>query len=208
LCAVAIGVIGDICRALGDNTEAYVQGFMGALLQTLQSTTLNRNVKISVLSCFGDIALAIGAKFEPFLEHTMVVLGQAGELTADENDYDMIDYVQSLREGIVEAYIGIVTALKSGSQGHAIQPYVPAMIDLIRRSLSDDERTESLVKLAVGLLGDLADAFRSGELRELLIQEWVLNALKIKGRGYSPDTKKTLKWARDMIKIATASPQG
>lgn len=141
LCTVAVGVIGDICRALGDSTETYSQGFMGALLQTLQSTTLNRNVKISVLSCFGDIALAIGAKFEPYLEHTMTVLKQAGELTADEvsilsavllnwhvalggvdvifaqTDYDMIDYVQSLREGIVEAYVGIVTALKSGGKG-------------------------------------------------------------------------------------------
>jgi len=29
----------------------------------------------------------------------------------------MIDYVQQLREGIVEAYVGIVTALKSGGKG-------------------------------------------------------------------------------------------
>lgn len=84
LCTVAVGVIGDICRALGDSTEAYSQGFMGALLQTLQSTTLNRTVKISVLACFGDIALAIGAKFEPYLEHTMGVLKIAGELTAND----------------------------------------------------------------------------------------------------------------------------
>ncbi|KAG8858970.1 karyopherin beta [Tulasnella sp. 330] len=203
LCTVAVGVIGDICRALGDSTEAYSQGFMGALLQTLQSTTLNRTVKISVLACFGDIALAIGAKFEPYLEHTMGVLKIAGELTADDSDYDLIDYVQSLREGIVEAYVGIITALKSGGKGHAIKPYVPSIMELLQRSLTDEERTETLVKLSVGLIGDLADAFRAGELRDSLMQEWILNALKIKGRGYSADTKKTLKWAKEMIKVAT-----
>lgn len=84
LCQVAIGVIGDICRALGDHSAAYAQGFMTTLFQTLQSTTLNRNVKISVLSCFGDIALAIGAGFVPYLDGTVNVLKQAGELTPDE----------------------------------------------------------------------------------------------------------------------------
>ena len=29
----------------------------------------------------------------------------------------MIDYVQGLREGIVEAYVGIVTALKGAGKG-------------------------------------------------------------------------------------------
>lgn len=34
-----------------------------------------------------------------------------------QSDYDLIDYVQSLREGIVEAYVGIITALKTGGKG-------------------------------------------------------------------------------------------
>jgi len=51
---------------------------MSVLLENLQSEVLNRNVKISVLSCFGDIALAVGPGFEPFLDTTMGVLRQAG----------------------------------------------------------------------------------------------------------------------------------
>ncbi|KAG8905172.1 karyopherin beta [Tulasnella sp. 403] len=203
LCTVAIGVIGDICRSLGEQAGVYAPGFMTTLYQTLQSTTLNRNVKISVLSCFGDIALAIGAGFVPFLDTAMGVLKQAGELTADENDYDMIDYVQSLREGIVEAFVGIVTALKSGQRGTMILPWVPTILELLQRALTDEEKTETLVKLSVGLIGDLADTFRGGELREALMQEWVINSWKIKGRGYSADTKKTLKWAKEMVKGAT-----
>jgi len=202
LCQVAIGVIGDVCRALGEQAAAYAQGFMNTLYQTLSSTTLNRNVKVSVLSCFGDIALAIGSEFVPFLDATMSVLKQAGELTADENDYDLIDYVQSLREGIVEAYVGIVTALKSAGKGNVILPYVPSIFDLLQRTLADEDKTEPLVRLSVGLMGDLADTFRGGELREALMQEWVVNSLKIKGRGYSTDTKKTLKWAKEMVKAA------
>lgn len=203
LCTVAVGVIGDICRALGEHAQAYAQGFMTTLFNTLQSQTLNRQVKISVLSCFGDIALAIGPGFVPFLEPTMNVLKQAGDLTADENDYDMIDYIQSLREGIIEAYVGIVTALKAGGKADVVLPYVPSILDLLQRTLTDEDRTEALVKLGVGLIGDLADGYRNGELRQALLQEWILNSFKFKGRGYSPDTKKTLKWAKENVRAAT-----
>ncbi|KAG9014671.1 karyopherin beta [Tulasnella sp. 427] len=203
LCTVAVGVVGDICRALGEHAQAYAQGFMNTLFNTLQSQTLNRQVKISVLSCFGDIALAISSGFVSFLEPTMNVLKQAGDVTADENDFDMIDYIQSLREGIIEAYVGIITALKAGGKADVVLPYVPSILDLLHRTLTDEDRTESLVKLGVGLIGDLADAYRNGEIRDALLQEWILNSFKFKGRGYSPDTKKTLKWAKENVKAAT-----
>ncbi len=75
---VAVGLIGDISRALGEQSAQYAAPFMTVLLENLQSDVLNRNVKISILSCFGDIALAIGPAFEPYLETAMGVLRQAG----------------------------------------------------------------------------------------------------------------------------------
>ena len=80
LCTVAVGIIGDISRALGDQSAQYANPFMTVLLENLQSELLNRNVKISILSCFGDIALAIGPAFEPYLDTTMGVLRQAGSV--------------------------------------------------------------------------------------------------------------------------------
>lgn len=81
LCTVAVGIIGDISRALGEQSAQYASHFMTALLENLQSETLSRNVKIPILSCFGDIALAIGPAFEPYLDTTMNVLRQAGAIT-------------------------------------------------------------------------------------------------------------------------------
>ena len=53
---------------------------MNVLFENLQSDVLNRNVKIPILTVFGDIALAIGPAFEPFLSPAMAVLRQAGSL--------------------------------------------------------------------------------------------------------------------------------
>jgi importin subunit beta-1 len=80
LCSVAVGLIGDISVALGEQAAQYANPFMTVLLENLQSEVLNRNVKISILACFGDIALAIGPAFAPYLETTMGVLRQAGSV--------------------------------------------------------------------------------------------------------------------------------
>ena len=75
--------MGDVCRALGDDVAQYCDGFMNALYENLRNPTVSRSVKIAVLSCFGDIAMAIGGAFEPYLDATMSVLQQAGALAAD-----------------------------------------------------------------------------------------------------------------------------
>ncbi|KAG6861797.1 hypothetical protein C0995_011677 [Termitomyces sp. Mi166 len=191
LCTVAVGIIGDISRALGEQSAPYAESFMTVLLENLQSEVLNRNVKISVLSCFGDIALAIGQLFEPFLETTMAVLKQAGAVEPNPLDYDLVDYVGQLREGILEAYT--VDILLS---------YAQDILNLIQRCLADEERTDSLMRLCYGLLGDLADSFPGGQLKQLLLHPWIASELRSKNR-MPPETKKTMRWAREMVKTAT-----
>ena len=80
LCTVAIGVIGDLSRALGEKTVQYANAFMSVLLENLQSDVLNRNVKVPILSCFADIAMAIGTAFETYLATAVTVLQQAGSI--------------------------------------------------------------------------------------------------------------------------------
>ncbi|KAH8119575.1 armadillo-type protein [Phellopilus nigrolimitatus] len=69
LCTI-IGAIGDISGALGEQSVQYAGPFMSVLLKSLSSKKLSCNVKIPILSCFGDIALAIGPGFKPYLDHT------------------------------------------------------------------------------------------------------------------------------------------
>ncbi|KAI0314478.1 karyopherin Kap95 [Amylostereum chailletii] len=204
LCTVAVGIIGDITRALGDQSAQYADAFVTVLLENLSSEVLNRNVKIAILACFGDIALAIGPAFEPYLDTAMTVLRQASALQPNPLDYDSIDYISTLREGILEAHTGIITGFKNTEKTRVLLPYAPAILDLVREVFADDNGGgENLDKLAFGVIGDLADAFPNGELKQLFLADWVANALGSKAR-YPSDIKKTIRWAREMVKRATA----
>lgn len=79
-------------------------------------------------------------------------------------------------------------------------PYVQNILELVQRCLSDSERTDSSVRLALGLVGDLADSFSDGQIKQLLLQEWLASELRQKGR-MPAETKKTLRWAREVWEL-------
>lgn len=117
LCSMSIGLTSDITRALGVKVQPYCDNLMNCLLNDLRSPTLGNQFKPAILQCFGDIAQAIGGHFETYLEVVGNVLRQAGNVSINsETSYEMLDYVISLREGIMDAWAGIIAALKSSSK--------------------------------------------------------------------------------------------
>lgn len=143
LCAMAIGLVSDITRSLGEKAQPYCDAFMNYLLNnlrvrassassfndtnaTLQSTTLSNQFKPAILQCFGDIAQAIGGHFETYLSVVAQVLQQAATVSAvTDVSYEMLDYVVSLREGIMDAWGGIILALKAANK--SLSPIVEVL---------------------------------------------------------------------------------
>ncbi|KAG0300028.1 karyopherin beta [Dissophora globulifera] len=205
LCSIAVGLIGDICRGLGAASSPYCDQFMQTLWQNLQSPVLHRNVKPAILSCFGDIALAIEGQFGGYLDVTMSVLAQACNLRAGPADYDMIDYVNQLREGIVDAYVGIVQGLKAGERSPLLLPHVPHVFEFLNTVYNDPERSDNVLRSMIGLIGDLADSFPGGEIKQFLLADWISQCLKEgrSSRQNSVTTKEVARWAKEMVKRAT-----
>jgi len=180
---------------------------MTALLQNLQSDVLHRDVKPHILSAFGDIALAIQSKFEPYLTVVMNVLEQATKMRASsEEDYDMIDYVNVLRNGILEAYTGITQGFKMDGKGQILLPYVQSIFEFLHVVALDQNRDEDVTRGAVGLIGDLADAL-GYQVKSFVAQDWIDALLKQAraGRGMTASTKEVSKWTKAIIRQIIAS---
>ena len=159
VCNVAIGVVGDICRALEKQVMPYCDELVHLLLRNLQNPALNRNVKPPILSCFGDIALAIEGGFEKYMQVTMSMLVQASQTTVDTQNPDLVEYLNQLREGIFEAYTGVLQGLRAENKATVFEPYMMGALELIRvcnDGVPQGVTGDSVVHAAVGLIGDLA----------------------------------------------------
>ncbi|GKT42590.1 importin subunit beta-1 [Colletotrichum spaethianum] len=203
LCAMAIGLVSDLTRSLGERSQPYCDNFMNHLLHNLKSTALSNQFKPAILQCFGDIAGAIGGHFETYLSVIAQVLQQAATVNAGpEGPYEMYDYVISLREGIMDAWGGIIGAMKSGNKTPALQQYVPSIFQLLNMIASDMNRSEALMRASMGVIGDLADAYPNGELVDVFRQEWLTALIKETktNREFQPRTIETARWAREQVK--------
>jgi len=202
VCAVAVGVVGDISRALTNKLTPYCDPIVTQLLEDLQHPGLNRSVKPPILSCFGDIALAIGPDFDRYLSVVMSMLHQASKTATatkleDQEDYDLIEYMNQLREGIFEAYTGIIQGLR-GPKVELLLPYVKDVITLIGSVYQDKLRTEEVTRGAVGLVGDLAHSL-GWRVKQQLSSDWILSMLDECASQGNAQTRETAKWAKEVI---------
>lgn len=69
------------------------------------------------------------------------------------NNFEMLDYVVSLREGIMDAWGGIVMAMRSGNKANLLQPYVDSIFQLLQTVFQDANRTEALLRSSMGVVG-------------------------------------------------------
>lgn len=163
VCSVTVGVVGDVCRAIEDKILPYCDGIMTQLLKDLSSNQLHRSVKPPIFSCLGDIALAIGDKFDKYLMYAMPMLQSAADLSARTSaaDDEMIEYTNILRNGILEASSGILQGFKNSPKAQLLIPYAHHILQFLDSIYLEKDMDDLVMKTAIGVLGDLADTLGS-----------------------------------------------
>lgn len=156
VCSVAVGVVGDLCRALEKKILPLCDEIVGALIDILKNPTLNRSVKPPVLSCFGDLALAIEGDYDRYLGASMQMILQAagacGSIATD--DEEIVEYMNLLRESVLEALTGIVQGLGADGKATMLLEFAPQVGGFLATLANDMvTRTESVTTGAVGLIG-------------------------------------------------------
>lgn len=210
VCVAAVGLTGDICRVLRNQIAPFCDEIMTLLLENLSLPALHRSIKPQILSVFGDMALGIGPDFKKYLMVVLQMLQQASTLQVDTNDYDMLDYLNELRESVLEAYTGIIQGLK-GTDRHSnpdielMKPQVPHIIQFLITIAQDPDIPDTITAIMAGLVGDLCGAF--GPALLTFIDNEHINKMLQEGRKSRVSrTKQLSSWATKEIKKLRDQP--
>ncbi|KAF6734972.1 Importin subunit beta-1 [Oryzias melastigma] len=200
VCLAAVGLVCDLCRALTSNILPYCDEIMQLLLENLGNENVHRSVKPQILSAFGDIALAIGGEFKKYLDIVLDTLQQASQAQVDKTDYDMVDYLNELREGCLEAYTGIIQGLKGDQENvhpdvMLVQPRVEFILSFIHHIAEDEDHSDGVVANAAGLIGDLCTAFGKDVMKLVEVRPLINDLLTEGRRSKTNKTKMLATWA-------------
>ncbi|XP_065342738.1 importin subunit beta-1 isoform X3 [Cloeon dipterum] len=209
VCGAAVGLTGDIARALRARILPYCDEIMMLLLENLGDNTVHRSVKPQILSVFGDIALSIGHDFGKYLTVVLQTLAQASQVDVDRSDFDMLDYLNELREGILEAYTGIIQGLKDEDGNNeagktcllALESHLPSIIHFVSTCSQDPDHSDSIIHNCAGLVGDLCLTYGAKVLP--LVDAEAVNEMLTEGRrSRVTKTKNIANWAtREVRKL-------
>mmetsp|Transcript_41983 Transcript_41983/g.64654 ORF Transcript_41983/g.64654 Transcript_41983/m.64654 type:complete len:863 (+) Transcript_41983:90-2678(+) len=198
VCIVAVGTVGDISRNIEAQIQPYCDEIMNALVETLKDSTIHRSVKPPVLSCFGDIAMAIGAAFDPYLQFSVMLLMQASTTKPPEDDDDVIEYCNLLRESVLEAYVGIIQGLRDGNLLGQFVQYVPNVLQFLQDLSDDPTRDDFVLSKAVGLVGDLAQSM-GPQIKAQINQQFIAKLLQDAMGSGDRQMVDTSTWASSMV---------
>jgi hypothetical protein len=107
--------------------------------------------------------------------------------------------------GVDRAYVPLT--LTPRLTGQLLLPYIQAMFGFLNLCFTDQDRTEVIMKNAIGVLGDLAEAFPNGELKQPLSADWVQDGLKAaRSRGATAsELRRIARWAKEVCCLSILS---
>eukprot|EP00177_Eucheuma_denticulatum_P001623 GFKZ01002918.1.p1 GENE.GFKZ01002918.1~~GFKZ01002918.1.p1 ORF type:complete len:900 (-),score=168.63 GFKZ01002918.1:226-2877(-) len=206
ICAIAVSVVSELCRALGKDILNYSDNIAYLLLEALKSSALERSVKPPILSCFGDIAMAVKGSFEKYLKQVMECMKQAAEssvrMEVSPEDYDSQEWILQLREAIFEAYIGIINGLRDEGKQELLTPYVEWILTfcevIVDNLAQPSDLPDDIIKPVAGLCGDLVEAV-PGIKAHLSSKNWLASLVNRGANSPDERTKEVSKWAASII---------
>ena len=92
----------------------------------------------------------------------------ANVVQSDQANYDMLDYIMSLSEGIMDAWGGIIIAMKQGHcmhsiaggliqanrpEAHSLTPFVSTIFNFLNQVAQSSNRSEGLLRATMGIIG-------------------------------------------------------
>ena len=164
ICKVSAMCVGDLARSLGLKFTPYIAHFVPKFLHILSSENIDLSIKIECIGSLGDMCGIPGA-YTKYMENCLRLIDSAAEMSAkpvnEEEDPDLFDGINSLREILLSFYINLVNGLNEAGNIHILIVHVEKLIHFCLVITQDYLKSTPGVHLnAIGLLGDIATCFK------------------------------------------------
>jgi importin subunit beta-1 len=206
VCYLSVGILGDLSRLLEKELLKYCDTFLELLYRLLVNESVDRKIKAAIMPVFGDVALAIAGDFEKYLPPVLDMLHEASKtrLPPDVTDPtdEWVEYLNNLREGVMQAYTGIIHGLKDANKLELLKAHVNNLITFVQDICNDKSTNEEVLKATLGVLGDVIFAFQAElvvHLQTPTFSPCLQNLVQFAARTNDPRTVQTGQWLQSLL---------
>ena len=160
VCMHAISSLARIFASLKKKILKYSDLFVQELLNVLKSNTADRSLKPLAIITLGELAESIDSDFENYAQVVLDILKQAqSQNCGPDADQEIKDYIEELRESILDAYTSITEGLKNGGKLQIMNQHVQPIFGFLADVLQMPDCPPLLLNKAIGFIGDMGTGF-------------------------------------------------
>mmetsp|Transcript_27279 Transcript_27279/g.66454 ORF Transcript_27279/g.66454 Transcript_27279/m.66454 type:complete len:451 (-) Transcript_27279:1171-2523(-) len=200
--SLAIGIIGDLCRALGNEFRPYLEETLDILIEILQNNQINRDIKPLILSCFGDMAFTTEDFFPKYFVFIIPLFKAASsfvQFNFVRDDPDSFDCKIQLKEAILEGMSSLIQNKSTKINIGEIFEKLDWILNFLQKVVEED-RSLTITQLCICLIGDLSLNFFS--FKKIFSQEKWIQQILFEFEGSSDYKNRNIgEWVQESLKI-------
>lgn len=143
----SINLLSDCAVFLESNFIEFTNAVIPALVNAISSQDIPLELKPSVIVSLGDIALAIGRSFEPYLALAILLFSQVNTLNRAGDE----DYVDSLRRSVLKLFSCVLVAVGDSME---LRKSIGDIVQNVRTAIEEDKEW-AYVKESLDILSDI-----------------------------------------------------
>lgn len=204
--SVVVAAIGDFTLACGQHVRPYVGEIMSVLYNSLVDPNVDRDTKVTLLSCFSDVIVNVldATSALPYLTTLMPLLDTMFEQSLQidfRGDPSSEEYVMSLWESTSSVYSCVVQIFKK-EEIASLMPYLSGMLRFALHVANNAGEFTGTAVAALTVLGDMANVLNQADPQTRQKAKMALLTPQTKQvltrvqklTGLSKEDKKSLRW--------------
>jgi len=159
LFVASLGALVELSRSCPDETTNYLSEIFNHLISLLNDENFDRNLKLSIIITIGDISLGCKDLVTPFIAPLMEIYKMAmtaASASPAQANPDMIEYIEQLRENLLESYICFLHAVADSPNSEELLNYLPGVMNFLATTCTEEYNPSvDYIRNALALVSDV-----------------------------------------------------
>lgn len=167
----ALNFLSDSAIQMEHEFKPYLEQTISSLISAIASPSIPLDLKPTIIDLFGDIALAVGSSFEPYIDMSVVLFSQICTLNRASDE----EYVDSLYISILNMFSCIFTSLQASP---IVRKYLPKILELAKKVAYSVNEWGS--KQVLDLIRDIHGGYGSAVLRDTWVLDYLIEQIELR----------------------------
>lgn len=198
----SLGAVTEISRACPQEIAGNLPDILNLLMGLLNNQGFDKNIKLTIIVAIGDISLGCTDLMAPYAQGLMEIYQMAmtaAEVIPQAGQSDLQDYLEQLREHVLESFIAFMHSIGETSSRDVLLKNMQGIVNFLATTCTQQYNpTREYIKNALALVADLGYMFK-GDVARFVKSDLTSNLIQVLSKFQNAEYEQIINYAKTII---------